>query len=46
MGNCQLLRPTGQFLLEAGDWSEVELEGLSNQDPSLVVPKISGRLVK
>ena len=46
MGNCQLNRPTGKYLLEAGKWSTVELDMPKEEDGWMILPHVSGRLVK
>lgn len=46
MGGCQLDRPTGRYLLEAESWATVELETPKEEDGWLVLPRVSGRLVK
>ena len=46
MGNCRLDRPTQTYLLEAGSWSTIELEIPKEEDAWMVLPRVSGRLVK
>ena len=46
LGNCHLNRPTAKLLKGAGDWAKVELETPKKEDAWLVIPRISGRLVK
>ena len=46
MGNCNLIRPTGDYVRDAGEWSSVDLKGVEEEDPWLVIPHVAGRLVK
>lgn len=46
VGNCQLDRPVGRYLLEAGSWSTIELDMPKEEDAWMVLPRVSGRLVK
>ena len=46
MGNCHLTRPTGDYILGAGKWSETDVKTIDQEDPWLVIPHFSGRLVK
>ena len=47
LGNCHLDRPTGKYLLEAGNWSTTdELEWPKDEDGWMILPRVSGRLVK
>lgn len=46
MGNCSLDRPTAQYLYAAGNWSSVEIEEPTAADAYLIIPRVSGRLVK
>ena len=46
VGNCHLDRPVGKYLLEAGSWSTIELDMPKEEDAWMVLPRVSGRLVK
>ena len=46
MGNCNLDRPTGQYLVAAGKWDKMEVEGQKPEDAHLLLPRVKGRLVK
>lgn len=46
MAQCHLDRPSGQYLLEAGSWSTLELKTPKDDEAWLVFPHVSGRLVK
>ncbi|KAL9128917.1 MAG: hypothetical protein Q9217_002507 [Psora testacea] len=46
MGNCNLTRPTGDYILKAGEWSTADMTTPEKEDPWMVIPHISGRLVK
>ena len=46
LGNCHLDRSTGKYLLEAGSWSTIELDTPKEEDAWMLLPRVSGRLVK
>ena len=46
IGNCHLDRTTANTLINAGKWTEVELVTPTQDDAWLVIPRISGMLVK
>lgn len=46
MAGCELDRPTGEWLKEAGEWEKVELEGLKGEMGFETIPHVLGRLVK
>ena len=45
-GNCHLDRPTGDFVLAAGQWEKVDVRLPEQDDPWLVIPHVSGKLVR
>ena len=46
LGNCHLDRTTEKYLLEAGSWSTIELDTPKEEDAWMLLPRVSGRLVK
>ena len=46
MGGCELVRPTGDWLLTAGKWDTVDLKLAEQNDPWLAVPRVLGTLTK
>ncbi len=46
MGGCQLVRPTREYLIEAGKWEWMDLEGPSEEEGWSLFPHVQGRLVK
>ena len=46
LGGCRLDRSTGRDVLKAGGWSRIELEMPKEEDAWMVLPHVSGRLVK
>ncbi|KAG8526563.1 uncharacterized protein KY384_008764 [Bacidia gigantensis] len=46
MGGCSLVRPTADYLLSAGKWETVDLTSSAKEDPWLVIPRVSGKLIK
>lgn len=46
MGGYQLVRPTREYLIEAGKWEWMDLEGPSEEEGWSLFPHVQGRLVK
>jgi SAM-dependent methyltransferase len=46
MGGCQLVRPTREYLIEAGRWEWMDLEGPSEEEGWSLFPRVQGRLLK
>lgn len=46
MGGCELIRPTSDWLLQAGKWDTVDLKLPEQDDPWRAVTHISGTLTK
>ena len=46
MGGCELIRPTGDWLLQAGVWDTVDLKLPEQDDPWLAITHVSGTLTK
>ena len=45
-GNCHMRRPTGDYILAAGEWADVDIKGPKDEDPWLVLPHFWGTLTK
>lgn len=46
IGGCELVRPTDEWLIRAGDWREVKLEPSIGEGPYSTIPHVIGHLVK
>ncbi|MDI1493116.1 MAG: hypothetical protein OHK93_004903 [Ramalina farinacea] len=46
LGGCNLTRSTGDYILQAGEWSNIDQVLTSREDPLLVIPPFAGRFTK
>lgn len=46
LGGCNLTRSTEDYILQAGEWSNIDQVLTSREDPLLVIPPFAGRFTK
>lgn len=46
MGNCHLNRPTDKYVINSGQWANIDLELPTKDDAWMCIPRMSGQLTK